>query len=74
MLQVFSIFMHLQHAAANCVEGQADKSQYAAKLQELTAAAEAVTEAELRWACRFSGQSTILAPLQIHHALLYVLS
>lgn len=39
--------MHLQHGATSCAEGQADKGQYATKLEELTAAAEAVTEAEL---------------------------
>lgn len=39
--------MHLQYAAKNKVQGQADEGQHTAKLQELTAAAAAVTEAEL---------------------------
>ena len=47
MLQVFSIYMHLQYAAVNCVGGTADKGQHSAKLQELIAAAEAVPEAQL---------------------------
>ena len=39
--------MHLQYAAKNKVEGQADKGQHTAKMQELTAAAAAVTDPEL---------------------------
>lgn len=41
LLQVFSVFMHLQYTAKN--GAQADST----KLQETCAAAEAVTEAEL---------------------------
>ena len=43
LLQVFSVFMHLQYTAKNKTGAQADS----AKLQEMCAAAKAVTEAEL---------------------------
>lgn len=39
--------MHLQYAAKNKADAQADAGQHSAKLQEMCAAAEAVTEAEL---------------------------
>lgn len=47
LLQVFSVFMHLQYAAKNKADAQADSGQHSAKLQEMCTAAEAVTEAEL---------------------------
>ena len=39
--------MHLQYAAKDTADAQADAGQHSARLQEMCAAAEAVTEAEL---------------------------